>query len=126
MSQQHEIASANGKGRMRLLARENLDGRTHAARRFDAIAKGIAQDLGGEGRLSAVQLHLAEAFAGAAIAAGNLNARLLMGEEIDLLEFSQVTSTMVRIATRLGVRRIPCDIGPSLGDLLGDEEPAHD
>jgi hypothetical protein len=107
---QHEIAAANGRGKMRLLSRDNLDGRTHALKRFDAIAKGIAADLGGEDRLSTVQKHLLEAFAGAAIAVSDINARLLSGGEVDLLELSQMTSTLVRIASRIGIKRIPRDI----------------
>jgi hypothetical protein len=61
------IASGNGQGKTRLLTRDNLDKRTKASKQFDAIAEGIAQDLGGEDRLSTVQRHLVEAFAGAAV-----------------------------------------------------------
>jgi hypothetical protein len=94
------------------LTRSAIDGRSNAAKQFAAIALGIAQDLGGEGRLSTVQRHLVEAFAGAAISVNDLNARLLMGEKIDILEQSQVISTLVRIAARLGVRRAITDITP--------------
>src|SRR5262245_60796207 len=48
-----------------LLTRDQLDKRSNAAKQFDAIADGIAQDLGGEDQLSTVQRHLVEAFAGA-------------------------------------------------------------
>ena len=52
------IPSGNGQGKTRLLTRNNLDKRTRARKQFDAIAEGIAEDLGGEDRLSTVQRHL--------------------------------------------------------------------
>jgi hypothetical protein len=109
----------HGRTKLQLLTREAIDGRTNAAKQFAAIAIGIAQDFGGEARLTTVQRHLVEAFAGAAISVNDLNARLLMGEKIDILEQSQVISTLVRIAARLGVRRAVTDITPpSVQDYL--------
>src|SRR5262245_37768315 len=42
------LATGNGHGKIRLLVREQVDGRTKARKQFDAIAEGIARDLGGE------------------------------------------------------------------------------
>ena len=91
-----------------------MDGRTRARRQFDAIADGIASDLGGEDSLSTVQRHLVEAFAGVAIAVHDLNARLLLGEQINILEQSQAISTMVRIASRIGTERVPRELTPNV------------
>jgi hypothetical protein len=104
------IASGNGQGKTRLLTRNALDGRTKARKAFDSIAKGIAVDLGGEDRLSTVQRHLVEAFAGAAVHVHDLNARLLLGESIDPIAHSQAISVMVRIASRIGTQRVARDI----------------
>ena len=112
------IASGNGQGKVRLLTRNALDGRTKARKQFDSIAKGIALDLGGEAHLSTVQKHLVEAFAGAAVHVHDLNARLLLGEEVDTLAHSQAISTMVRIASRIGTQRVARDISPTLDDIL--------
>src|SRR5262245_61985535 len=92
------ITAANGRGKVRLLTRQALDGRTKARKQFDAIARGVAADLGGQEQLSTVQKHLLEAFAGAAVHMHDLNARLLLGCEVDLTEHSQVISTLVRLA----------------------------
>jgi hypothetical protein len=113
----------------RLLTRENLDGRTKACQRFDAVAHAIAEDLGGEDRLSAIQKHLVEAFAGVSIHLGDLHARLLLGEKIDIVEHATAVSTMVRIATRVDVRRVPRDVMPSVKEYVaslhdGDEADA--
>jgi hypothetical protein len=116
--------SGNGRysGKDRLLTRDNLDGRTKAAQKFDAIAEGIAQDLGGEEQLSTVQKHLVEAFAGAAIHVSDMNARLLLGQEVDILAHSNAISTMVRVAQRIGVNRILRDVTPTLDDIAEEIE----
>jgi hypothetical protein len=106
------IASGNGQGKTRLLTRSALDGRTKARKQFDAIARGIAVDLGGEDQLSTIQRHLVEAFAGAAVHVHDLNARLLLGEQVDIVAHSQAISTMVRIASRIGTQRVARDITP--------------
>ena len=116
------VASSSARGRARLLNRDalkariltraSIDGRTRARKRFDAIATGIAEDLGGEGQLSTVQRHMVEAFAGAAIHVHDLNARLLLGEEVDIMDHSQAISTMVRIASRIGIHRVAREVNP--------------
>jgi len=108
----------NGSGKVRLLTRDALDGRTKARRQFDAIAEGIAADLGGEAQLSTVQRHLVEAFAGAAIHVNDINARLLMGEEIDIIAHSTAISVMVRVASRIGVTRVPRNVTQNLREYL--------
>jgi hypothetical protein len=110
---QIQVRSArDGSGKQRLLTREALDGRTRAHKKFDAIAAGIVSDLGGEDRLSTVTQHLVEAFAGTALHVGVLNARLLLGEKIDIIEYSQVISTLVRLASRIGIHRLARDVTP--------------
>jgi hypothetical protein len=109
--------AALSRGKQSLLSRANLDGRTRARKNFDAIAEGIARDLGGEARLSTVQKHLVEAFAGAAVHVHDLNAHLLLGREVDVAAHSHAISTMVRVAQRIGVRRVARDI-TTLGDIL--------
>jgi hypothetical protein len=89
---------------------------------FDLIAMSIAQDLGGEAQLSTVQKHLVEAFAGAAIHTNNLTAKLLRGEEVDIVAHSQAISTMVRVAQRVGIHRVAKVIGStSLGEKRAAE-----
>jgi hypothetical protein len=121
-----ETHSTSDRGKKaRLLTREHLDGRTTAAKQFDAIANGIAEDLGGDDRLSTVQKHLVEAFAGAAVHVNALNARLLLGQQVDIVEHSQAISTMVRIASRIGLNRVAKSITPSLSEYLMPREAAE-
>jgi hypothetical protein len=61
-------------------------------------------------------------FAAAAVLAEQMEARLARGEEIDINEHATLSSTQVRLASRIGIDRIPRDVTPSLRDLLADAE----
>ena len=111
--------------RPQLLTRDALDGRTSAAKIFDRIVADIHADLGGRDQLSAIELALVEAFAGAAVTLDNLNTRLLLGEPINLSEHAQAVSAMVRVASRLGLQRRQRDVTPSLRELLQAEADAE-
>jgi hypothetical protein len=107
-----------GPTKTRLLTRDSLDGRTRARKQFDAIANGITSDLGGRDALSTVELALVEAFAGASIHVHDLNARLLLGQKIDLSEHAAAISSLVRIASRIGTRRRPRDVTPTVDQYI--------
>jgi hypothetical protein len=111
-------ATRSGRSKVQLLTRDHLDGRTRARKQFDAIADGVANDLGGPDQLSVIQKHLIEAFAGSAVVLQGINARMLLGEPIDVLEQCQAASIMVRLAQRIGLDRVPRDVGPDLGELM--------
>jgi hypothetical protein len=103
--------------KLHLVNRAELDGRTSACKVFDSIVKAIHTDLGGHDQLSAIQLALVEAFAGAAVMIDHLNMQVLTGAEIDsaiVTAHSSVASAMVRLASRLGVARIPRTVGGSI------------
>jgi hypothetical protein len=104
--------------RPQLLTREQLDGRTGAAKFFAQLADQISADLGGRDQLSAIELALVEAFCSSAIVASNLNTRLLLGEPIDLGQHAQAVSAMVRVASRLGLSRRAKDVGPTLDSAI--------
>ena len=49
----------------------------------------------------------------------SLNARMLLGEEVDLTKHAQAVCTLVRVASRLPIGRRAKDITPSsLGEYL--------
>jgi hypothetical protein len=105
----------------RLLNADELDGRTRARRAYDAIVSGIESDLGGAGQLSTVERTLVAAYAGVAVQNADLNARLLRGETIDLVEFASMIAAMVRIASRLGIGRRPRNIDHDLTGYLAQQ-----
>jgi hypothetical protein len=95
-------------GRNRLINRQSLDGRTIVAKAFDALVAAIHVDLGGRDQLSAIELALVEAYAGAAVTLDHLNTRILTGAEINnamVAMHAQVISAMVRVSSRLGTTR---------------------
>ena len=104
----------------RIFTRDDLDQRTVAAKTFEHNVSNIAADLGGVDTLSTIQKRLIEAFAGIWVGIDHLNARILAGERIDILEHSTAISTLVRVASRLGLRRIPRNV-QSLDDYLSQQ-----
>jgi hypothetical protein len=111
--------------RPQLLTRDQLDGRTNAAKMFDQLVADIESDLGGRDRLSTIQRSLIEGFVGAAVTLHSLNVRLALGQDIDLAQHAQAVSAMVRVATRLGVRRVPRDVTPNPLDYAREHEDAE-
>ena len=116
--------SSNGRrtGKVKLLTRRSLDQRSRAAKLFDRIFEGIAADLGGKEHLTTVETALAEAFAGAAVRMHDMNAHLLLGQNINLAEHAMAISSLVRIASRIGTRRRPRDVTPNLGEYIRNIE----
>jgi len=108
-----------------LLTREQLDGRTNAAKLFDRLIRDIEIDLGGRDQLSTIELALIEAFAGAAVTLQHLNTQLALGQEIDLSQHAQAVSAMVRVAGRLGLQRRAREITPDPLDYARESELEH-
>jgi hypothetical protein len=109
-----------------LITRDRLDGRRNAVATFDKHARDIQNDLGGYEALSAVQLALVEAFVGESLVMQTMNARIMLGEEVDLGLHALVAGAMCRLATRLGVKRLAKEINPpSLAVYLASKEVAE-
>jgi hypothetical protein len=104
-----------------LISADELDGRTRARKAFSALVSGITADLGGPDELSTIERALIQAFAGVSVHAADMNARLLQGDSIDLTEHSATVGAMVRLASRLGVKRRPRNVSPdAFTDLSAD------
>jgi hypothetical protein len=102
----------------------NIDGRSVAARRIYDIASAIATDLGGADRLSETRLSLVRRFASLAVLAEEQESRLANGEQVDVAALAHISSTLVRLASRIGLKRVAKDITPTLAEILrGDDEP---
>ena len=63
-------------------------------------------------------MQLISRFASGAVLAEALEARLANGEEVDISEHAQLSSTLVRLAQRIGINRVAKNITPSLSDIL--------
>lgn len=116
------------RGKLRLITRDAIDGRTLALKAYDRQCQQIIDDLGGSANLSAMELALVEAYCGATLMVNHMTARMLDGESISLTKYSAACGAMVRIATRLGLkRRVPSsemlDLGSYLNGKAEVEEP---
>jgi hypothetical protein len=100
-----------------------VDGRSLIARRYRDIASAILADQGGASQCSESRVQLVRRFAAAAVLAEQLEAKLANGEQIDIGDHSLLCSTLARLATRIGLERIPRDITPSLRSYLGEATP---
>ena len=113
-------------GRSRLTNKKDLlpgvDGRTIIYRRFRDIASQVALDQGGLDQLSEARLQLVRRFAATAVLAEQLEAALANGQEINIAEHGLLCSTLVRIAQRIGINRVPRDVSLTLADILRENE----
>jgi hypothetical protein len=109
------------RGKLRLVTRAALDNRTTAAKLFDKTVTEITADLGGTESLSQIERSLIDAYAGASLMVNHMTARMIEGEQISLTRYSAAVGALVRIATRLGIkRRVPHGETLTLGAYLSD------
>jgi hypothetical protein len=106
-------AVTNGK-RLHVVA----PGDTAWARRFRDVLANIASDLGGIDRLSEGQKQIARRCATLAIACEQLEGELAMGKQIDLDLYGTLCDRMGRAFHRLGFKRVPRVITPTLREYI--------
>jgi len=49
-----------------------------------------------------------------------MEARLANGDPINIADYATLTSTLVRVVSRLGINRLPKNIVPSLAEYLDE------
>jgi hypothetical protein len=69
-------------------------------------------------QLYAIEKSLIQAYAGSAILLDDLNARVVLGQEIDVGTHAQMTSALVRIPSRLGLQRRHHAVTPTVEEYL--------
>jgi hypothetical protein len=100
------------------------DGRSQVARRYRDICAALASDQGGADRMSEARVQLCRRFAAAACIAEAMEAELANGRPIDIAEHSLLSSTLVRLASRIGINRTAREIVPTLREYIEIAEPA--
>lgn len=96
----------------------DIDGRSGLARRFKDIAAALLADQSGATECSEARKQLIRRFAAASCLAEQLESRLVNGETIDISEHAALSSTLVRLAARIGIDRRSRDVTPSLADYI--------
>jgi len=102
----------------------NIDGRSVFARRYRDIASALLVDQGGEDCCSESRKQLIRRFAATAVLAEQLESRLANGEQIDIGDHATLSSTLVRLAHRIGIDRVPRDVSPA-DDFLLSSQVSH-
>jgi hypothetical protein len=96
-----------------------IDGRGPWARRWRDVLAEIISDIGGhEAGLSEGQRQLARRCATIAIACERMEGEAALGHEIDLDAYGTLTDRLGRCFQRLGLKRQPRDVTPSLSEYL--------
>jgi hypothetical protein len=99
------------------LALRGIDGRSTIARRYRDVAIALADDLGGQDKLSEPTKVLIRAAAALTIQVESLNAKIVAGEDVDLEQLTRLTNVLGRTLHRLVIRK-PADRPKRLADLL--------
>jgi hypothetical protein len=103
----------------------DVDGRSVIARRYRDITRAIFVDQGGLDRCLESRQQLIRRFAAAAVLAEQLESRLANGEQIDIQEHATLSSTLVRLAQRIGIDRVAQNITPTLAEYIAQKESEH-
>jgi hypothetical protein len=97
-----------------------VDMRSMVGRRYKDLVRQIVVDQGGEARIAETRLQLIRRFAAGSCLAEALETRMANGEDIDVEQHCQLSSTLVRLSTRLGLDRHQREV-PSLKDYLASQ-----
>jgi hypothetical protein len=95
-----------------------VDQRSSVARRFRDIIADVVIDLGGPDHVTATRLHLVRRFAAQVCLAEGMEARYASGEHIDVGRHCKISSTLTRLAQRIGLKRVPRNVTPHLHDYI--------
>jgi hypothetical protein len=96
------------------------------SRRYHDLVVGHVSDLGGRENLSEAQLSLIRRASSIECELERLDARLSLGEEVNLDEYGRAASHLRRLFETLGVERRPRDVTPAPDEYLARlpvEEP---
>ena len=96
----------------------DVDGRSILYRRFKEIARLVAADQGGLDALSEARVQLVRRFAATCVMAEQIEANLCNGLDIDINQHTALSSTLVRLGSRIGIDRRAKHITPNLTDYL--------
>ena len=107
----------------RLLSLADLDNRTKAAQIAQETKAAIIADLGGEDRLSTLEVLQAEHAAMSAAVLRDHHVRWLKGEQVDVAAMVSVQNVFNRTAAALGTTRRPKDV-VDINSYLRGEAPS--
>jgi hypothetical protein len=87
------------------LALRGVDGRSMAARRYRDVAIALADDLGGQDKLSEPAKILVRQAAALTVQVESLQSKIIAGDEIDLEQLTRISNVLGRTLQRLGLKK---------------------
>lgn len=82
-----------------------VDGRSAAGRRYRDLAIALADDLGGQDKLSEPTKILVRQAAALAVQVEGLQAKIVAGEDVDLEQLTRLSNVLGRTLHRLGLKK---------------------
>jgi hypothetical protein len=92
------------------------------ARRYVDLCRGHVSDLGGRSELSEGELSLIRRASALECELEGMEAKMSQGEQVNLELYGRLTDRLGRTLQRIGLKRKPRDIGPSLADIIAQDE----
>jgi hypothetical protein len=82
-----------------------VDGRSVVARRYRDVAIALADDLGGQDKLSEPSKILVRQAAALTVQVESLQSKIVAGEDVDLEQLTRLSNVLGRTLQRLGLRK---------------------
>jgi hypothetical protein len=121
------VRAPNGRSKLtngtRGIVLPGVDQRSAIARRFRDVIAAVVSDLGGAANTTEMRLHLVRRFAALVVQAEAMEARLVEGEQIDASAHAHISSTLMRLAARIGLKRVSRDVTPDPLDYAREYSP---
>ena len=100
------------------LALRGVDGRSMAARRYRDVAIALADELGGQDKLSEPAKILVRQAAALTVQVEGLQSKIVAGEEVDTEQLVRLSNVLGRTLQRLGLKKPRPAREPSLAERL--------
>ena len=81
------------------------DSESQIAQRYLAVLANMCSDAGGLDRCTEVRLQLIRRFSALAVHAELMDSKFIAGKDVDVLRYAVISSTLCRIASRIGMKR---------------------
>jgi hypothetical protein len=95
-----------------------IDGRSMVARRYRDVAIALADDLGGQDKLSESAKILVRQAAAMTVQVESLQSKIVAGDEVDLEQLTRLSNVLGRTLQRLGLEKPSPAREPSLAERL--------
>src|SRR5580693_4960305 len=94
-----------------------VDGRSMVARRYRDVAIALADDLGGQDKLSEPSKILVRQAAALTVQVEGLQSKIVSGEDVDVEQLTRLSNVLGRTLQRLGIRK-RVSPAPTIADYL--------